>query len=73
MPICTGQQGIDDARQTQTWVAQQLQIPSEHVAVASTGVIGEYLPMDKTTGTEHIKDTNFATPGAFKNDRNFNN
>ena len=32
---CTGQQGIDDARQTQTWVAQQLQIPSEHVAVAS--------------------------------------
>ncbi len=33
---CTGQQGIDDARQTQTWVAQQLQIPSEHVAVAST-------------------------------------
>ncbi|HDC7339900.1 TPA: bifunctional ornithine acetyltransferase/N-acetylglutamate synthase [Staphylococcus aureus] len=63
---CTGQQGIDDARQTQTWVAQQLQIPSEHVAVASTGVIGEYLPMDKIkTGTEHIKDANFATPGAF--------
>ncbi|MQI42514.1 N-acetylglutamate synthase, partial [Escherichia coli] len=62
---CTGQQGIDDARQTQTWVAQQLQIPSEHVAVASTGVIGEYLPMDKIkTGTEHIKDANFATPGA---------
>ncbi len=45
---CTGQQGIIyDARQTQTWVAQQLQIPSEHVAVASTGVIGEYLPIDK--------------------------
>lgn len=63
---CTGQQGIDDARQIQTWVAQQLQIPSEHVAVASTGVIGEYLPMDKIkTGTEHIKDANFATPGAF--------
>lgn len=63
---CTGQQGIDDAQQTQTWVAQQLQIPSEHVAVASTGVIGEYLPMDKIkTGTEHIKDANFATPGAF--------
>ncbi|HBG3054334.1 TPA: acetylglutamate kinase [Staphylococcus aureus] len=63
---CTGQQGIDDAQQTQTWVAQQLQIPSEHVAVASTGVIGEYLPMDKIkTGTEHIKDINFATPGAF--------
>ncbi|MVH47728.1 N-acetylglutamate synthase, partial [Staphylococcus aureus] len=63
---CTGQQGIDDAQQTQTWVAQQLQIPSEHVAVASTGVIGEYLPMDKIkTGTEHINDANFATPGAF--------
>ncbi|MGT2356809.1 bifunctional ornithine acetyltransferase/N-acetylglutamate synthase [Staphylococcus aureus] len=44
---CTGQQGISRARQTQTWVAQQLQIPSEHVAVASTGVVGEYLPMDK--------------------------
>ncbi|HCY0523279.1 TPA: bifunctional glutamate N-acetyltransferase/amino-acid acetyltransferase ArgJ [Staphylococcus aureus] len=63
---CTGQQGIDDAQQTQTWVAQQLQILSEHVAVASTGVIGEYLPMDKIkTGTEHINDANFATPGAF--------
>ncbi|HDF6760635.1 TPA: bifunctional glutamate N-acetyltransferase/amino-acid acetyltransferase ArgJ [Staphylococcus aureus] len=63
---CTGQQGIDDAQQTQTWVAQQLQIPSEHVAVASTGVIGEYLPMDKIkTGTEHINDANFATPGTF--------
>lgn len=63
---CTGQQGIDDAQQTQTWVAQQLQIPSEHVAVASTGVIGEYLPMDKIkTGTEHINDANFTTPGAF--------
>ena len=63
---CTGQQGIDDAQQTQTWVAQQLQIPSEHVAVASTGVIGEYLPMDEIkTGTEHINDANFATPGAF--------
>lgn len=63
---CTGQQGIDDAQQTQTWVAQQLQIPSEHVAVASTGVIGEYLPMDKIkTGTEHINDANFAMPGAF--------
>lgn len=30
---CTGQQGIDDARQTQTWVAQQLQIPSEHLSM----------------------------------------
>ncbi|MGV1143680.1 bifunctional ornithine acetyltransferase/N-acetylglutamate synthase [Staphylococcus aureus] len=67
------QAGWIDAQQTQTWVAQQLQIPSEHVAVASTGVIGKYVPMDKIkTGTEHIKDTNFATPGAFNKD-NINN
>lgn len=63
---CTGKQGIDDARQTQKWAAQQLHIPSEYVAVASTGVIGEYLPMDKIKyGTEHIKDTAYAKSEAF--------
>ena len=33
---------------------QQLQIPSEHVAVASTGVIGEYLPMDKIKLVQNV-------------------
>ncbi|MBO1198878.1 bifunctional glutamate N-acetyltransferase/amino-acid acetyltransferase ArgJ [Staphylococcus simiae] len=63
---CTGQQGINDAKQTQAWAAQQLHIDPKHVAVTSTGVIGEYLPMDKIKyGTKHILDTQYSVPNAF--------
>ncbi|WP_061810356.1 bifunctional ornithine acetyltransferase/N-acetylglutamate synthase [Rossellomorea vietnamensis] len=44
---CTGEQGLTDAYQTREWTAERFQIPEEYVAVASTGVIGEWLPMDK--------------------------
>lgn len=44
---CTGEQGLKDAYQTREWIAGRFQIPEEFVAVASTGVIGEWLPMDK--------------------------
>ncbi|WP_309137633.1 bifunctional ornithine acetyltransferase/N-acetylglutamate synthase [Rossellomorea sp. SC111] len=44
---CTGEQGLRDAYQTREWTAERFQIPEEYVAVASTGVIGEWLPMDK--------------------------
>ncbi|MDX8345043.1 bifunctional ornithine acetyltransferase/N-acetylglutamate synthase [Rossellomorea sp. YZS02] len=44
---CTGEQGLKDAYQTREWIADRFQIPEEYVAVASTGVIGEWLPMEK--------------------------
>lgn len=44
---CTGHRGIEDAKQTQKWVASKLQIPEHHIGIASTGLIGEFLPMQK--------------------------
>lgn len=43
---CTGQQGLDAAYEMQRLTAQKLQIKSDLVGLASTGVIGEQLPMD---------------------------
>src|SRR5258708_5325433 len=44
---CTGNQGMNNARQTAAWVAQELGCKPEEVLVMSTGVIGVQLPMDK--------------------------
>jgi len=44
---CTGENGIRDAVLTARWTAQELELPEEQVLVASTGVIGEPLPVDK--------------------------
>ena len=43
---CTGQQGLDAAYEMQRLTAQKLQIKSDLVGLASTGVIGEQLPMN---------------------------
>ena len=43
---CTGVQGMVDAQTMQAWTAEKLKIHPELVGVASTGVIGELLPMD---------------------------
>ena len=43
---CTGQQGLDAAYEMQRLTAQKLKIESDLVGLASTGVIGEQLPMD---------------------------
>ena len=43
----TGVQGIEDARAMQTLAAEALGIGTSEVAVASTGVIGVHLPMDR--------------------------
>jgi glutamate N-acetyltransferase/amino-acid N-acetyltransferase len=45
--VCTGEQGIRDAREMTRLVGELLRIPANHVLVASTGVIGMPLPMDK--------------------------
>jgi glutamate N-acetyltransferase/amino-acid N-acetyltransferase len=44
---CTGKQGMADARATAEMAARQLGVKQDAVFVASTGVIGEYLPMAK--------------------------
>ena len=45
--VATGEQGIHDAREMTEIVAKHLRIPDERVLVASTGIIGRYLPMEK--------------------------
>lgn len=44
---CTGKRGVADARATAEMAAQELGIRADAVYVASTGVIGEFLPMTK--------------------------
>lgn len=44
---CTGQQGQTDAQAEQKLVADKLSIDPSLVGVASTGLIGAFLPMDK--------------------------
>src|SRR5262245_11265266 len=46
---CTGEQGEADARAMQAKTAEALGVPANQVAVASTGVIGELLKMDRVT------------------------
>ncbi|MCY4515014.1 MAG: bifunctional ornithine acetyltransferase/N-acetylglutamate synthase, partial [Candidatus Tectomicrobia bacterium] len=45
--VATGQRGVEDARATCRWVAQELGIAPEDVIPSSTGVIGHHLPMDR--------------------------
>lgn len=44
---CTGEQGVSDARRMALLTGELLGIAPEHVVVASTGVIGVPLPMEK--------------------------
>ena len=46
---CTGERGMMNARQTMTTTAAALGIKESQVLIASTGVIGQFLPMDKIT------------------------
>lgn len=46
---CTGEAGMRDAVTMQQLTAETFNIKQEHVAVASTGVIGEAMPMDNIT------------------------
>ncbi|MGP7817961.1 bifunctional ornithine acetyltransferase/N-acetylglutamate synthase [Niallia sp. 01092] len=53
---CTGEKGLEDAYKMRQLAADQLNIKKEYVAVSSTGVIGEYLKMDKIS--DGIKQLN---------------
>ena len=46
---CTGERGMMNAKQSISTVASALSIKESQVLVASTGVIGQFLPMDKLT------------------------
>ena len=46
---CTGQKGLDNARKMCAVTGRALKIESEQVLVASTGIIGEQLPIKKTS------------------------
>jgi glutamate N-acetyltransferase/amino-acid N-acetyltransferase len=52
---CTGEKGLKDAWEMADYVSQGLKIKKEHVAVTSTGKIGEFLPLDKIkAGVEKV-------------------
>lgn len=54
---CTGDRGIADAVSMTELTAKTMNLKSENVLVASTGVIGEFLPMDKIiNGIDTIKN-----------------
>ncbi len=44
---CTGEKGLQEARETVKYVSEGLKINKEYVAVTSTGKIGEFLPLNK--------------------------
>jgi len=45
--VCTGEQGIKDAREMTRTVGELLHVSARQVLIAATGVIGQHLPMDK--------------------------
>jgi glutamate N-acetyltransferase/amino-acid N-acetyltransferase len=45
--VCTGEQGVRDAREMTKVVGEHLRIPAQRVLIAATGVIGQPMPMDK--------------------------
>lgn len=52
---CTGEQGENDASRIRKEVAEKFSLKDHYVAVASTGVIGELMPMDKiSAGIEQL-------------------
>lgn len=57
---CTGEQGLKDAAAMQSDFAKKLGIKEHLVAVTSTGVIGELLPMEKIkAGIEEILELQY--------------
>ncbi len=46
---CTGERGMMNAKQSISTAASALSVKESQVLVASTGVIGQFLPMDKLT------------------------
>ncbi|RKQ33857.1 bifunctional ornithine acetyltransferase/N-acetylglutamate synthase [Oceanobacillus halophilus] len=63
----TGTQGYQDALKMQQLAAEKLKVEVDNVAVASTGVIGELLPMENIeAGIQSIGDSNHLSPEKFE-------
>jgi len=55
---CTGEQGLKDAYEMRNSAAAKFGLPDHYMAVASTGVIGEFMKMDKIKqGIELLEPT----------------
>jgi glutamate N-acetyltransferase/amino-acid N-acetyltransferase len=64
---CTGEQGVLDAFEMQKGFAAELEIKDHLVAVTSTGVIGELLPMEKiNNGIKQILQPEYEIEANFK-------
>ena len=62
---CTGKQGMDCCKAEAEHMGKLLGIPGNSVLVASTGVIGKQLPLDRiTVGIEKLAAAKAATPEA---------
>ncbi|MDQ0207936.1 bifunctional glutamate N-acetyltransferase/amino-acid acetyltransferase ArgJ [Alkalicoccobacillus murimartini] len=55
---CTGERGLQDAYTMRQASAQQFGLDEHLVAVTSTGVIGEYLPIEKVTSGIRLLEPN---------------
>src|ERR1035437_4726881 len=44
---CTGEQGHNDALALQNYCAEMLNVKQEEVLISSTGVIGQFMPVEK--------------------------
>jgi glutamate N-acetyltransferase / amino-acid N-acetyltransferase len=60
---CTGEQGMKDAWTMVDTAADALHLPKEQVLVSSTGVIGQYLPIEKVTVGIHELSAKLSTEG----------
>jgi glutamate N-acetyltransferase/amino-acid N-acetyltransferase len=58
---CTGSQGFQDTHATAECVAKLLNHSSSEIFICSTGMIGEFLPMDKILGGLDLLSQNLST------------
>ena len=60
---CTGARGFQDAHRTAEAVAELMNDSAAEVAVCSTGLIGDYLPLDRLLGGVKAAHAELATTG----------
>jgi len=62
---CVGPQGLEDARAMANEAAQLLGLPAEQVLVASTGVIGQSLPMERVLSGVRLAVAGLSREGGY--------
>ena len=68
---CTGERGVREAEQTILWAHQALGVAPEEILIASTGVIGDFMPMDLLHEeipllTRQLQSPQSQTPASFE-------